>query len=345
MTTEVISQCHKYLRNIYDCTEVSLREISRFRRCFEFFKEYFNKKNKYENRNNNEKNNKIWSVIFSIYICYYYRLTDEKNRVEFEMNLRYALLQLINNEKVIKEKSDNLIDCINNEDFKKEILSRPEDDIYINFSDFIKIEQDYLINQIELEKGIVKNKFLKENIFLLFISILTNIPFIIIGKPGCSKRLSVKLLIDSMKGEYSKNKFFKIFPRVIQTYFQGSLSTKSMEIQKLFYNAKKKLKYYKKNYKEKPISLILFDRLGLAQRSKNIPLKIFNFELDNLIQDDISFVGISDYSLDTQKLPRVQVLSVPDLCNSLDELVKTTNIIVENISPKLKYNKVFKILS
>ena len=54
-----------------------------------------------------------------------------------------------------------------------------------------------------------------------------------------------------------------------------------------------------------------------------------------MIQDDISFVGISDYSLDTQKLPRVQVLSVPDLCNSLDELVKTTNIIVENISPKL----------
>ena len=50
ITKEAISQCHIYLRNVYDSSVVSLREIARFTKCVEFFLEYFTKKNKYENR-------------------------------------------------------------------------------------------------------------------------------------------------------------------------------------------------------------------------------------------------------------------------------------------------------
>ena len=76
-----------------------------------------------------------------------------------------------------------------------------------------------MIEQIDLDKGIGKNTLLNENSFLLFVSVNTNIPLIIIGKPGSGKSLSAQLIYKSMKGIYSKNKFFKLFPRIIQTYF------------------------------------------------------------------------------------------------------------------------------
>ena len=37
ITSNVISLCHKYLRTIFDYSIVSLREISRFSKCFEFY--------------------------------------------------------------------------------------------------------------------------------------------------------------------------------------------------------------------------------------------------------------------------------------------------------------------
>jgi len=50
-----------------------------------------------------------------------------------------------------------------------------------------------LINQIkDLDKWIGKNSWFKENIFLLFVSIMINIPLIIIGKPGICKSLRHK---------------------------------------------------------------------------------------------------------------------------------------------------------
>ena len=78
--------------------------------------------------------------------------------------------------------------------FYDEIDSRPLEEIN-QFSDFLKIEQDFLKEQIELDKGIGKNVLLKENVFLLFLSVITNIPLIIIGKPGTGKSLSAQLII------------------------------------------------------------------------------------------------------------------------------------------------------
>jgi len=46
-----------------------------------------------------------------------------------------------------------LIEQIKNQDLKNEIINRPEEEIN-NFSDFTKIEQEYVLNKIELDKGI-----------------------------------------------------------------------------------------------------------------------------------------------------------------------------------------------
>ena len=346
ITKEAISKCHVYLRNIYDSSVVSLREIARFSKCVEFFMEYFTKKNKFEDRPNNIKNNKIRSIICSIFLCYYIRLTESKIRTNFDVNLRPILLQLINNKK-IEEKGGNILDQIINEEFKKEILSRPEEKIGINFSDFIKVEEDYLINQIELEKGIGKNTLLKENVFLSFVSVVTNIPLIIIGKPGCGKSLSAQLIKNSMRGKYSNKKFFKLFPRIIQTYFQGADTTIPEDVENLFKKANDKLKYYKDHPNlEKPISLALFDELGLAERSKSNPLKVLHSKLEYSGKDkDVGFIGISNYSLDAAKVNRALVLTVPDLDKQLDELIETSRNIVESISPRLQNHIIFEILS
>ena len=344
-TTEAISECHKYLRKTFDESVVSLREISRFKKCIEFFKKYFEIKNHFEERSNNEKNNKIRSIICSVYICYYIRLTDEKKRSNFDNLLRTSLLKLIINNINDDMKEKELIEQIGEKDLGKEIKKRPEE-IIRNFSDFLKIEEDYLLNKIELDKGIGKNTLLKENVFLLFLSVVTNIPLIIIGKPGTGKSLSAQLIDKSLKGKYSKNKFFKNFPKIIQTYFQGSESTQPEDVENLFEKANNRLKYYKDNKLELPISMILFDELGLAEHSKSNPLKVLHSKLEYSGKEEgVSFVGISNYSLDAAKVNRALILSVADLDQKVDELMQTSKNIVESISIKLKNDKIFEILS
>ena len=120
------------------------------------------------------------------------------------------MFKLVNNIE-IEDQDKEFVKCIYNEDSRNEI----EPEKTNNLSDPIKLEEDYLINQMELENGIGKTSFLKENIFLLFITIITRIPLIMIGNTGSSKSLSLQLIIKSMKGEYSKNKFFRQFPRVL----------------------------------------------------------------------------------------------------------------------------------
>ena len=354
ITRDVISESHKYLRNTYDPSVVSLREIARFSKCIEFFMDYFAKKNDFytvkniiEKRINNIKNNKLRSIICSIYLCYYIRLTDQNIRFNFEAILRPFLLKLINNDINYIAKGGDLIKEIKNKELTDEISTRPEE-IINNFSDFLRIEQDYLLNQIELDKGIGKNTLLKENIFLLFLSVVTNIPLIIIGKPGTGKSLSAQLINKSMRGKYSKNKFFQQYPQIIQTYFQGSESTQPEDVERLFRKAENKMESYKKRCKkeELPIIMTLFDELGLAERSESNPLKVLHHKLEYTGKEEgISFVGISNYSLDAAKVNRALVLSVPDLDQKLDDLIETSLNIVESISEKLKKEPIFKIIS
>ena len=126
-----------------------------------------------------------------LYICYYIRLTNLEMRIYFECELKYILLKLINNEGNIDEKGSKLMDEITNKDLKYEIIHSPEEDIN-NFSDFLRIEQEYVLNKVELDKGIGKNTLLKENVFLLFLSAITRIPLIIIVKTGRGKNLSAQ---------------------------------------------------------------------------------------------------------------------------------------------------------
>ena len=84
-----------------------------------------------------------------------------------------------------------------------------------------KKEQQYIANNIEMKEGIAKNRALLENIFTLFVCVNAKVPLFIVGKPGCSKSLSVQLLFKSMKGENSDNILFKTLPKLISNSYQG----------------------------------------------------------------------------------------------------------------------------
>ena len=92
--------------------------------------------------------------------------------------------------------------------------------------------------------------------------------------------------------------------------------------------------------------MILFDELGLAEQSESNPLKVLHSKLEySGNKDGVSFIRISNYSLDAAKVNRAMNLSVPNLEDKIDQLNSTTFSIVESISEELKDNKIFKILS
>ena len=329
---------HKFIRDNGDVSSVSLREITRFSLLVDFYKEYYNNKNEYfkEKKNNNEINDEkkiiLKCIVLGIYICYYIRLFNPDLRSEFEIN--------INN--LLKEENSNLYN-------KKE------------FIEIFNDEKDFIIDQIELEPGIGKNNILKENIFLMFTAINTRIPLIICGKPGCSKSLSFNLIFKSMKGKYSNSLFFRYYPLIIRSYFQGSITTSSKGVLKVFEIANDKLKSYietkekanKNNINKNdhlPISLIIFDELGLAEKSKDNPLKVLhaNLEYDsNEREKTIGFIGISNWALDAAKVNRTIFLYVPELGTNIDDVKETMESIVKSINPLLlrKYGKLFNKLS
>ena len=270
LAVNMIITSQNFIRKNNDISSVSLREIRRFNIFFKFFYDYLKKKKEMKSNDFNEinisefekenykfysectyKEIHLYSIILSIFVCYYLRISKNEDRKK-----------LIN---------DNL----------KELL-RKYNKKYEDFMKIPKKEQYFIAECINLEKGIAKNKALLDNIFALFVAINTKVPIFIIGKPGCSKSLSVQLIIKSMRGKDSKNLLFKNLPRIIMTSYQGSMGSTSKGVKNVFRIARNKLKSAKeqRNQNEEVISMIFFDELGLAEHSPNNPLKVIHSELE-----------------------------------------------------------------
>ena len=354
-TKNVISKCHDYLREIFDPSVVSLREMKRFKKIFRFLIQYFeNKKKLLPEKSGSYESTKLKSIIISIYLCYYIRLVDGTSRTNFDTELKGLFKTLVNYkfDKTKKPENFSQNDVIYDGDLKKDLKDnyKINDFRNFNFSQILSYEEDFILDNIYLNKGIGKNKSLKENIFLLFTALVTHIPLIIIGKPGSSKSLSAQLIYKEMGGKYSRSEFFKLYPSIIQSYFQGSDSTTPEEVIGIFEIAEGRLDEIKKNNNNKkddlPISMLLFDELGLAERSRYNPLKVLHsyLELDGN-KEGTSFIGISNWTLDAAKINRALTLSVPDLDSNLDDLKITSKSIAESINDNFGNRTIFdKIL-
>ena len=137
-----------------------------------------------------------------------------------------------------------------------------------------------------------------------------------------------------MKGESSENKLFRYYPRIILTSFQGSKTSTSQGLEFVFDKAKKIV--IGEKGKEKIISLVYFDELGLAELSKNNPLKVLHklLEYDEMKKDEqVAFVGISNWVLDASKMNRGLFLSIIDPDEK--DLEETANTIADSYRDNL----------
>ena len=60
---------------------------------------------------------------------------------------------------------------------------------------------------------------MKENLFLMFVCIINKIPLFLSGNPGCSKTLSVNLIINALHGKDSKDELLKLYPNVYTSFY------------------------------------------------------------------------------------------------------------------------------
>ena len=333
MICKAVYTSQKFIKKFSEISSVSLREIKRFRLFFEFFFNITKRRNEFSTPNISfnelksmfvnglseeeiiENINILKAANLSIFMCYYLRIINSKLRGQLSEELTKV--------------------------FKFDFLDYP-----------LQLENE-LADNINLEKGIAKNRALLDNLFALFVCLNNKVPVFICGKAGCSKSLSFSLLFQSMKGEYSKSELFKKYPSLYVTSYQGSLTSSSNEIKTIFERAKKIVELEKKNQIEEEkqpqkknkkkngnLSVILFDEMGLAEISPNNPLKVIHSELDG--NQEIGFVGISNWVLDASKMNRGIHLSVQE--PDLDDLILTANTIAEGIYEEIKNNPSFKII-
>ena len=155
-----------------------------------------------------------------------------------------------------------------------------------------------------------------------------------------------------MRGKYSKPKdgkksFFTEYPQINQIYFQGSKSTTTEDVEELFKKADDSYKNRDRREHKVPIYMILFDKLGLAEKAPTNPLKVIHSKLEyDGKTGGTCFIGISNYSLDAAKINRALSLSVPNLEDKLDQLKSTAISMVESISDDTyQDNLMFDLLS
>ncbi len=315
---EAVCQSQIFIRSTEDRFSVSLRDVARFKILHEWFYKVLKDKNEIIEKEKIKKMKRsyvdkggykateikylgqkmvaIKSLILSLVLCYYNRISKNSDRQNYFKIIANVLNQ--------KEKEKDFITV-------KQI------------EEMINEEQRDIITRMELPPAIAINKALLENVFTLLVCIINKIPIFICGKPGCSKSLSVQLLVSNLRGDDSNDPFFKKLPRLLAIPYQGSESSTSEGIEKIFEKAKNVLK---NNEDNSILPLIVFDEIGLAEISKNNPLKILHSLLEPE-KAELAFVGISNWRLDASKMNRAVYLARPD--PDLEDLENTALSIFE----------------
>ncbi len=319
---ESIKICHDFIREKYDKSSVSLREIRRFRIFFEYFLNYFKKKK----INNSLEENMKASLNLTLYLCYYLRLNDKQYR---------------------KELADKLKKFYPSSNF----IIIPEEEIK-----FITNQMS-----IEEGKGIALNRALRENLFTCFICIDNNVPLIIVGKPGTGKSLSFQILSDSLKGNISESDLFKDKGRLFRFYYQGSETSTAEGIEKVFLRAQNEQKKNKgeriilvffdemglaERSNNNPLKVIHY--LLERDREDSVPfLGISNWKLDAAKINRALSLTITDYDIEDLEETAFSIAKAIDvnLSDKYKDFFKTLAITyfnyIKSTQNSIKENKDF----
>ena len=188
------------------------------------------------------------------------------------------------------------------------------------FEAIVRAEQDDYLERMELPEGTAKNAALRENVFVMLVCILNRIPVFVVGKPGCSKSLSMQIIRSNLRGKDAKDPFLKTLPQLYVVSHQGSESSTSDGILKVFEKARK---YKEHNKTGDVLPVVLLDEIGLAEVSKYNPLKVLHSLLEpgDSPFPNVAVVGISNWALDAAKMNRAIHLSRPE--PDVDDLFET----------------------
>jgi len=333
LAVDCLCSSHNFIIELEETSSVSLRDINRFMVFYNWFKKsiisrkpptrkgffsYLMFWNNYEIAISDSEATKN-ALVLSLIMIYYVRLDSAENRKLYIQRI-----------------------C---EQFKRsQHYLSPE-----KFLEIYEKEQMDYISRMTINKGIALNTALRENLFILLVSICNHIPLIICGKPGCSKTLSVRLLYDNMRGSDSNDEFFKALPRLYLVSYQGSLASSSQSIEKIFQRAYKINKSLLQK-KEDGRVVVFFDELGLAELSKLNPLKVLHELLEPDKFDEtqkekvVGFVGISNWRLDASNMNRAIFLARPD--PNCEDLEKTAVEISQSyLGDNSIYERYFKYLA
>lgn len=286
------------------CT-VSLRDVYRCISLIKWFKDDFIPQ---QHPEMNKTDVIFRSFIMGLTICYLCRFSSSDDRLAYRERLSGVFKS-----KFIKTYTAKKID------------------------EYIRYEQNAILEKMDIPKGTARNTALKENIFVMLICILNKLPLFIVGKPGCSKSLSLQLIKNKMRGKDSEDRFFQKYPRLFYSSFQGSESSTSDGILKVFERAKK----FEKQDSD-VLSLVILDEIGLAEISRFNPLKVLHSLLEPEGRDrpEVAVVGISNWSLDSAKMNRAIHLSRPDM--NEEELLITGKSLMNSVAGHIRLDSILE---
>ena len=82
-------------------------------------------------------------------------------------------------------------------------------------------EITWFVSQVRLGRGIAANKALSENLFVSLVCVATRTPLIIVGQPGSSKSLSIRLLRETLAAETKSQVFNELgFLNLLVVFYQ-----------------------------------------------------------------------------------------------------------------------------
>ncbi|RIA84473.1 hypothetical protein C1645_742305 [Glomus cerebriforme] len=302
---KVLSEClfasQEFIRNIESSYSVSLRDVKRAITLVKFFInsfedrppiKRFGKVKKYPEPSDIPIN--VRSYVIALGLCYQSRIYEQHLRKEYRKRM--------------------------GEVFKKHQFNINDE----KFSEIVREEQEDYINRMQCPPNTAKNEALLENVLVMIVCILTKIPCFIIGAPGSSKSLAVRLISQNLRGSDSNDEYFRKLPQVYLIPHQGSSSSTSEGINKVFQKA---VAYQETSSEEFPVlSVVLLDEVGLAETSPFNPLKVLHSLLEPSYPatgPTVSCIAISNWRLDNSKSSRALLVQRPKF--ELEDLTDTAS--------------------
>ena len=280
---------------------ISIRDILRTIKIYIFLKN--NPFLLFKSLKNLSENKLHWkSLIISLCMCYYLRLTPE---------LRLNYIKLITNK--IQEIKDDDSSC------PIEYLNLKSKSKFYNT---FKTTMIHLYENSNIPNGIARTNALLENLWCIVVSCCSLVPIIIIGPPGCSKTLSFSIALENLKPSKNQQDLYKKLYNLEVFRYQCTEQSTDNEISGRFESAIIRQQQFDEdlllnndnnpnnpnNNHQQVLSrcVVFLDEAGL---SEEIPLKAIHYYLDHPI---VACVIMSNISLDAAKMNRVlQLIQFP----------------------------------